>query len=625
LDFTFSDIPVLGQDPKDKGEGFSFESFKPAAAPPKQSTEAAEHLDSFTQMLADSESENDEDERYEGEDIETTQELSAEFLDTQKAKWQKITKSKNKKSKVPIIAVICGVALMVIAGGAYFLLPGDSDNGGNDEPSVKKTPVKKPPVKKEPVKKEPVKAPANEDESGKPPDETDPDKPKPGDTETKAPVTKDDDIKIVKPGDDKAGDPKTDPKPEIKPEATGDTGETPKTGESLEYDAKNPDAVVKKKEIIKPLAEYYNEIFELVAEEKTDDATELTFEMFEKHPGKYNEYLDFQNKLIQKKYNSFAVNIFQTVYKSKSHSPEAAFLYGKSLGSLPLAETYLTKAVFIQKDYLDAYIVLGSYYYQKREWDKAIDTYNKGLKHYPSKSQFRERVVVCNIWKGAAEGEKAILEYENHLSSKGFSEDAVGSNMINLAQMMPNPDLAKKYLGMMRTGLNKSKIRKEYAIALLKQKAVYSKVTIADFKKLSVNDVREEYIACLLYNGQERKVMTLTTPPKYFPDFWKAFLSWKYESRLWEKSAQLLNDRHRDSEDKMIYLITSLWLKKISAEDARARVNQVGIESEPLYYMLIAEYYKKEKKRTKARVVFNKALKNKYGIYYNLIKHYRSK
>ena len=184
LDFTFSDIPILGKGTKGKRNSFSFEEFNPnelsntSDIPPSSEEE---HLALFTQMLEDVEEGNENpDQESPGLSATQTNILSPEELEQQKDKWEDATQKKLKKKKILKIA-IPALIIFIIAGTLLFLFnPFTSAPPAPVKPIVPK-PIKPqkpvvPPKKDQKEKKTPEKGKTENKETGKsiplPPAET---------------------------------------------------------------------------------------------------------------------------------------------------------------------------------------------------------------------------------------------------------------------------------------------------------------------------------------------------------------------------------------------------------------------------------------------------------------------
>lgn len=594
LEFTFSDIPVLGKDSKSPDESFSFDTFAPPPIEHKdhEGEENPEHLSSFTSMLQEQPgSEEDETDQDEDSSEDHQHTPSQEELDQKKAKWEKISKGKRKKKIKPAVLIGIAVAFLVVVGGITFLLLGGSE--APKEPKPKPPP--QPGVRPTPPSAQPSQPP-----------------------------------KTDKPG------PRKPTKPDKSKKGKQPGGPSKKPGEK---DQKEKDAKQKKleeaEEIKRGLLKQKTEdlvkkIETAIAappkekpEEEEGELRPILLELIKLQPKDIKLQQKIQKQLIKKHPNdSFVPNIYRKCLDQNKRSAIMNFCYGYALGYIPIAEKYLKKAIKLDKKLIDAYVCLGEIYTMEQKWDKAIGIYEECLKNDPKNLD-----VLCLLatvqWHNGA-GMKAITDLKNTLRKQGLADSQISVRLIPLAQRLPDSKLADECLKDIKKN---PKLRKQYQYYKLRNKVIYGTLSKKDFDGWYPKKARLFHILYLLSDNEFKKIQLLPTPPEEFPDFWKIYIGWLIDDALWRKSAEKFLEKHAKDPDPTYKYIVYLWLGKKDEKGeeftpikARSMLDKIPPDNLPLYYFMLAEYYRKIRKKIKARILYRKAKKNRLSPYFFMIR-----
>jgi hypothetical protein len=102
----------------------------------------------------------------------------------------------------------------------------------------------------------------------------------------------------------------------------------------------------------------------------------------------------------------------------------------------------------------------------------------------------------------------------------------------------------------------------------------------------------------------------MTVPPDEFPDFWKLFILWKNDKSGWKDGMDELIARNKSAKDATYKIIADVWNGKTSPDDARKLINKIHPDNEPLFFLMLAEKYKKDKNAIKAKLCYKAASKS---------------
>lgn len=570
INFTFSDIPILGKSPDDKREDFSFEKFK---EPPKQkktpkpafSKDNTDHLTAYTQIL-----------KHESNDMPVNEErkkvslrrntpppsedpLQAPLAEDVLADEQMVVKGKSSaKKKKALVVVLALVVLVALGGGAYVFL-----FSGGSEPASEASP--RPPTPKAPPQKVAEKKPASTKNDGAKGQTAS------GETE-KADGT-----------DTQVAETSEDPAERMEREALGDLKAVLKTGDPK---------VIKK-------------VFTQILEE---------------YPRNASLQLKAQRLLFDKRLNELAEDIYGDWVKKKAHSHLANYLYAKTLKDQDEALAYYQKCIDKEPSFLPPYMKVTDYYRNKRDWEKVSDVCAKCLRHAADLRETRDLMTLAKFRLGR--GEEALIDYEKYLRESNHSPSEIGARLVKFAQYLPDPTQARRHLNALSVD---PAYMGRHAYYSIRQKAIYGELSDNDFKGLYPQDAREYHILYLLGNKRNKEVLMMPTPPEDFPDFWKVYLDWLRDGEFWKAQANTIMRKHREDPHDVRRLIASMWLGKTSADKAREQLDKIAPEEVPLLYFMLGELYRKERNRMKAKVMFQKALKYQHSPYRLLTKRYLKK
>ncbi|OGV48625.1 MAG: hypothetical protein A2X49_11010 [Lentisphaerae bacterium GWF2_52_8] len=595
LDFTFSDIPILGPDTKGKRDAFSFESFQQqqVAKPGNKN----DHISSFTKILQTPSSPKQAESNE--EPLNSTQPLDEEYIEQQRQKWEKAVKAKKHSEERPsqkmLIAgasLIGGLLLLVLA--ALFLL-----NTLRPSKTEQAAPPAPPSPRGQPSNTTPTPPPPPS--PSVPPPEEKPTTPVPPPDSPPVPIPL---------ANDKS------PVPESS--ATQTPPEDPSK--------KSPEDYLEELEaLFAPPQEPQKNAKGKGKEDKTEKQPELKeqvgalcSEIFAAYPNKLDLHRKIQELLRQKNQSPLMLDIYGKWVADNSDSASANYLYGKIMDNPVETLLYMKRAITLNPFFQEAYLEIADYYTKEREWTAVAATYAECMKNAPTaKMRFQQTLAEIR----AGQKEKAILSYEKYLSGKKSSDMAL--RLLEAAQHLQSPALAEKYLDELR---NEPAFETEAYRCALKQKALYGTLSEADFEGFFPPELRLYQILYFLTRDMTTKVLMMPTPQAEFPDFWKVFVSWREDDPSWKPNAEKLVEKYRNSPDKTYSLIASVWLGSLKPEEARNMTRDVSPEREPLFFLMLAEYYKRNKNMAAAKVMYGKALDTQeLNPYKSLIEHYMKK
>ncbi len=583
----FSDIPILGNPSahnKAESRGADTSSSDPLSSYTnmlKSDTATSEFSSENTETSVCSEHEtvpippsddtfeSEESEESDGDDI-----LSAEFLKKQRRKWEK-TAHKRKKGDWNYKKIVVFLALLVLlllgaVFGVFMLLFSEEQS----QPQPQKAPKTKPVVAKTKEKKKSEDSKAAAKASGE-------DKQK----KAKSPSGLNGKLASVEKGKDK--------KKEL-----------------------SPPAKLKKK----TYSEFISILKPLIAKNKDEEIEKQCLAVLSDQGEDSTLQIKIQAYLLTHSDASIVHEIYKQWIKNKPDSALANYLYAKTLGSSKLAIEHYRKSIELNPKLYMSYFSIASIFAGERDWVKVAEAYSDLLKQNPTDSKCRRLLAQAKIRDG--KGKEAVEEYEEYLRGKKLSSAEMALKLIKLAQSLPKAGMAKKCLG----EIKKDKaLADEYQYYSVRQKAIYGKLSLTDFKEWYPKPLKEFHVIYLLSNDRTKKVKFLPTAPAEFPDFWKVFLGWKANLGSWKVQAKQIEEKYKNKKDKTRGIIAALWLESISPKEALAEIKACPPESDSLFYFMMAEYYRKKKKKKKAKQFYIKALSKNGNIYKSLIKHYRKK
>lgn len=315
-----------------------------------------------------------------------------------------------------------------------------------------------------------------------------------------------------------------------------------------------------------------------------------------------------------------AVDFFGKHLEAHPESPAANYFYAKSLDGVPASIKYLDESIRLRSDLIpDVYLSIYRIHLQERDWTKALAICEDGLRAFPDSSEIMNALLSAKIYSG--DYSVVLRTYNEWLKSQGVSESLALLKLVAVAQELPDPAGSQKCLNFMD---NIPELREDYRYYSLRHKMLYGKLSPDDFDNYP-RKAKELYFIYLLSSGRDNEAMLVPVSSDDFPEFWKVFLNWYSDDKSLASLAPRLIQKYSQT-NKTYAVIASLWLGKIKVEEAREFLKNLPPgQDEALFSFLMAEYYKKQKLRAPANVMYQKALRNKPNLYTDLINYYMKK
>jgi hypothetical protein len=200
------------------------------------------------------------------------------------------------------------------------------------------------------------------------------------------------------------------------------------------------------------------------------------------------------------------------------------------------------------------------------------------------------------------DGTSALRAYEEYLVRLEVPRAEALPELLTLSQFLPTSASAEALLAEM-AGL--PEMADLYRRELIRTKLIYQQLTDQDFLGNYPRELRECHILYLLGQGRLGEILMMPTPKEDFPEFWKVFLCWRQGIDVWRDNALQLRAKHPD--DPLIEAATGLWLRTLTPDAAAAFLPRIPAEQKPVLVLMIAERYRTEGNRTKARIEFLRA------------------
>jgi thioredoxin-like negative regulator of GroEL len=345
-----------------------------------------------------------------------------------------------------------------------------------------------------------------------------------------------------------------------------------------------------------------------------EDFIKETFEnIANMHSANYPLLKKLQNMLKKNNKYELMADIFSDLWKKNEQNAELEYLYARAFAPLATSITHYKEVIKKQSSFFDAHFELGECLIAHRRYKEADAVFVECLKLNPSDLPSQENLFLSRFYQNKSED--IIINYEKALQEARKKEAERAEILIKYAQMLENPLLADKYLNI----LNREKATC-YDYWKVRNDFIYWREPEKNFSGKYPAQARELYLLYMLGKGKIKDVMLLPTPPEQFPEFWKVFLAWKYEIDGWKESVMLFNKKHND--DFGIKLIMSVMLGDISPEEARQQIFWIPYDLEPLFYLTIAEQYRKNRNMTNAGVCYTKAAGDGLTIYKKAIQYF---
>ena len=376
-------------------------------------------------------------------------------------------------------------------------------------------------------------------------------------------------------------------------------------------------AVIKEIQIEKLSLEFCKEILALAKDAGIVDLKTFCTSLLKARPDDLKLQLTVQKQLTLSEGTETAMEVYSNWWTANPNKAIANFLYAKTLRHSTSAIEYYRKAIALDPKFFHASMELGKIYMDAKNWLEAEKAFAHCAKTLRQDKNARFLFALVSVKNG--KGQTAITEYEKFLDSQGLSRSRKAVELIPLAMLLPTPDLADKYLSRIQED---SKFIKEYKLNRAKRYLLYNGKQGNAFSGRKTGKFREYCILKMLAVGKEREVLMMSTPKEDFPDFWKVFIARKMNFKNWKKSAEMLYKKNKNASDPTTKIIAGLWLGKISVVAFEKMINRIPFDKEALFYMMLAEEYKRNKQATKAVIRYLKAKNASRNVYSGVVEHY---
>ncbi|HPN83825.1 MAG TPA: tetratricopeptide repeat protein [Victivallales bacterium] len=318
-----------------------------------------------------------------------------------------------------------------------------------------------------------------------------------------------------------------------------------------------------------------------------------------------------QKILFKNGKESLSAEIFSELWTKNPEVPEFEYFYARSIDPLEAAIGYYSSAVKKKPDFQDALVDLGALLIYHRRYSEAESVLLKARKINPDDPTINRNLFLSRFY--VSRNTKALDEYKKFLQAKGAR--GIPETLIEYAQMLDNPLTSETLISEME----KSKSRQFWRI---RHDVVYWKDPGRHFSEYYPLEARELNMIYLISNGKLKDVLMLSTPPEKFPDFWKVFIMWRSNLEGWEEMATKFYEKNK--ADSSYNMISLLMLGKYDPEEARKQVYRIKQELEPLFYLVVAEQYRKAGLSVKAKVCYSKALGEGPNIYRKAVQYFEN-
>jgi len=379
-------------------------------------------------------------------------------------------------------------------------------------------------------------------------------------------------------------------------------------------------AILKNIKIDKLNREYCKQIFSIVKKGKLADLKVFAINFLNAFPDDIELQTSVHRQFVVSEGADAALEIYGKYWTDNADKAMANFLYAKSFGQSNAAKGYYRKALSIDPDFHQASIELGKIAMDEKNWQESEKIFKYCSSASPDNKDVRYLFALACVKNG--KGDAAVAEYGKFLDSRGLTKIQKAVELVQLALLLPKPDLADMYLKQIKQD---SRYSEEFKINRAKRYLLFKGSNSNIFAGAKSGRFRQYSILDKLASGKEKEVLMMTTPKKEFPDFWKVFIAKKRKFKNWKRLARKLYVKHKNDTDQTIKIITSLWLGKIKVENAEKMLNRIPFENEALFYMILADEYLRLKKMPKAKIRYRKAKTCGRNIYSGVVDYYSKK
>jgi tetratricopeptide repeat protein len=327
---------------------------------------------------------------------------------------------------------------------------------------------------------------------------------------------------------------------------------------------------------------------------------------------------EIRDVLIDSNHRKLAEKIFSKQVVKFKHSPIANYMFATVTSSIKLKKKYYSLALGLQPGFFSASLALGKLYFDEGNLDNAITKFKQCIDINSKAKAPRYLLAVVRIRK--TEDLSALKEYHAFLEENRTSEPIILKQMLLLAQHLPTSTEAMKYLKEMEKF---PQLKQFLQIQTIRTKLMYGTLKETDFKGMTAKGLKKYRILFLLGEGKIKQVMLMPTLKSEFPEYWKVFLCWKKNISSWRGNSQLLMFKH--SNNPLIVMSAKLWLWEISPLEAEMQIGRLPYEDKILFYLMIAECYRKDNNKVKASIAYLTAMRYKQpNLYSKVVKYFKN-
>jgi tetratricopeptide (TPR) repeat protein len=346
----------------------------------------------------------------------------------------------------------------------------------------------------------------------------------------------------------------------------------------------------------------------------------------ELYPKDFAMHRTMYETLMENGLETLAIDSYREWWEPKKEDAVGGYLYAKGLGLFTYRSIdtpnedcipIYKKASELNPQFFEAFLELGYLYTMERNWAAAEQAYSECVKIKPADRNARSLLALTGARTG--KGEAALDEYEKYLDTLNLQPEEKAAELIETAQRLEKPGRAEKYLEI----LGKSpRHASEYSVQMMKFKLVFGKPGDNDFADSYPKAGRKFHVYYLLSKGKSNEILLMTVPPDEFPDFWKLFILWKNDKTGWQEGMDALLLKNKWSKDATYRIIADIWNGKKSPDEARKLLNKIHPDNEPLFFLMLAEKYRKDKVVSKAKVCYQKAASERQNPLVSVIDYY---
>ncbi len=337
--------------------------------------------------------------------------------------------------------------------------------------------------------------------------------------------------------------------------------------------------------------------------------------MIQKGSGDFSKMKELMAELDSNGLSEIKTQAFDELCQSKKDAV-SEYLYGLCIRESPVSRDYFESTVRKKPIFPEAWEELGDSCARQRDWNAAVNAYRKSLQISDSR-ELRKKLASAEIYSSGSED--GIRTYHSYLLDKKVSKSQIALELLPLWQTAGSKQMADKCLKEIQED---PALKGKYRELQIKNKMIFGGISDDDFSEGLQGEIRDHYQIYLLAQGREKELLSMLTPPKRFPEFWKVFVCWKLGAHGWRETAETLAANSAKSGNKLVSAIASMWLDKVTPDDLRAIANRIPYEDEALFFFMIGMKYMKDGNPSKARVCFYTALKHKNSPLRDVIMRY---